>query len=54
MADKKLKRPDFILQKDFFVKNDANEKETGPKKQKQKSSKRNQATEASCKENKKI
>ena len=24
MADKKLKRPDFILQKDFFVKNDAN------------------------------
>ena len=25
MADKKLKRPDFILQKDFFVKNDANE-----------------------------
>ena len=43
MADKKLKRPDFILQKDFFV-----------KKQKQKSSKRNQETEASCKENKKI
>ena len=42
MADKKLKRPDFILQKDFFVKNDANEQETGPKKQKQKSSKRNQ------------
>ena len=38
MADKKLKRPDFILQKDFFVKNDANEQETGPKKQKQKSS----------------
>ena len=35
MADKKLKRPDFI-------------------KQKQKSSKRNQETEASCKENKKI
>ena len=35
MADKKLKRPDFILQKDFFVKNDANEQETGPKKQKQ-------------------
>lgn len=31
MADKKLKRPDFILQKDFFVKNDANEQETGPK-----------------------
>lgn len=53
MADKKLKRPDFILQKDFFVKNDANEQETGPKKQKQKSSKRNQETEASCKENKK-
>lgn len=49
MADKKLKRPDFILQKDFFVKNDANEQETGPKKQKQKSSKRNQETEASCK-----
>ena len=44
----------FILQKDFFVKNDANEQETGPKKQKQKSSKRNQETEASCKENKKI
>lgn len=22
MKDKKLKRPDFILQKDFFVKND--------------------------------
>ena len=43
MADKQLKRPDFILQKDFFVKNDANEQETGPKKQKQKSSKRNQA-----------
>ena len=54
MADKKLKRQDFILQKDFFVKNDANEQETGPKKQKQKSSKRNQETEASCKENKKI
>lgn len=53
MADKKLKRPDFILQKDFFVKNDANEQETGPKKQKQKSSKRNQETEASCKEKKK-
>ena len=44
----------IILQKDFFVKNDANEQETGPKKQKQKSSKRNQETEASCKENKKI
>ena len=34
MADKKLKRPDFILQKGFFVKNDANEQETGPKKTK--------------------
>lgn len=54
MAEKKLKRPDFILQKDFFVKDDAKEQVTGPKKQKQKSLKRNQKTEASCKENVKI
>ena len=54
MEATKLKRPDFILQKDFFVKNEENEQETGPKKQKQKSSKRNQVTEAGSKENNKI
>lgn len=42
MTDKKLKRPEFILHKDFFVKDDTKELETN---QKQKSSKKDIASE---------
>lgn len=47
MTDKKLKRTEFILQKDFFVKDDAKEQEANPKTQKEEHSKKDHELEKS-------
>lgn len=47
MTDKKLKRTEFILRKDFFIKDDAKEQEANPKTQKKEHSKKDHEPETS-------